>query len=110
MTQSLTLAFVLAACADSATPPAAPTNLVVVPLGVGAHLTWSDNSSDEIEFVIMRQEMGVDPAMVDLAAVPFNGTQYHDEPVTSGATYLYQVIATNDGGEAESNQVVFVTP
>lgn len=110
---SLTLGAVIAiaGCSDSSvSPPVSPTNLVVAPLGAGAHLNWNDNSSDETEFVIMRQQMGVDAAMTEVASVPFNGVQFHDEPVTAGATYLYQVIATNEGGEGESNQVTFVAP
>ncbi len=98
-------------CSDSGVaPPAAPTNLLVTPLGAGAHLTWTDNSGDELEFAIMRQEMGVDPAMAEIASVPFNGVSFHDEPITAGATFVYQVIAINEGGEAESNAVTFDAP
>lgn len=112
MSRFVTFAILLAGCASdpSVSPPAAPTNLSVAPLGAGAHLTWSDNSSDEVEFVIMRQQMGVDTAMREIDAVPFNGTQYHDEPITAGATFLYQVIAANDAGDTESSSVTFVAP
>ena len=101
-----------AGCAtdSSVAPPVAPSNLIVAPLGGGAHLTWLDNSNDEIEFVIMRQQVGVDAAMQELASVPFNGTQFHDEPVVAGATYIYQVIASNEAGETDSNQVMFKAP
>ncbi len=109
---SLFASVVLAgACSDSGVaPPAAPTDLVVAPLGAGAHLTWVDNSEDELEFAVMRQQMGTDPAMREIATVPFNGVQFHDEPITSGATFVYQVIATNEGGDAASDQVTFVAP
>ncbi len=100
----------LSACADDASGPAAPTNLTVSPLGAGAHLTWKDNSSDESEFVITRMEQGVDTALVELARVPFNGTSFHDEPITAGATYAYQIIAINDNGESESNEATFGAP
>ena len=105
------LSIVAAACAsDAANPPVAPSNLAVSQLGAGAHLTWQDNSSDETEFVIMRQHTGSDPTLTELARVPFNATSFHDEPVTAGATYRYLVIATNDGGESESNEATFVAP
>ena len=63
---------------------------------------------DETEVVIMWQQMGCNDR--GRAHVPFDGVQFHDEPVTAGVTYVYQVIATNEGGEAESNQFTFVAP
>lgn len=100
----------LGACAsDAPTSPAAPTDLLVKPLGAGAHLTWKDNSSDELEFKIMRRPMAA-TTMTELARVPFDGTSFHDEPVTQGATYVYQVVATNENGDSESDQVTFVAP
>jgi len=103
------LSLFLGACAsDDAAAPTAPTSLTVSALGAGAHLTWKDNSSDESEFVIMRK-MGAD-AMTEIARVPFNGTSYHDEPITAGATYVYMIVATNDGGDSESNQATFMAP
>ena len=63
---------------------------------------------DEDEFVIMRKEGTA--AMAELARVPFNGMTYHDEPITSGATYVYMVVATNDNGDSESNQAMLVAP
>lgn len=103
------LSIALAACtSDDGVAPAAPTNLAVSPLGAGAHLTWKDNSSDESEFVIMRKA-GTD-AMAELARVPFNGTAFHDEPITPGTTYVYMIVATNENGESESNEATFVAP
>ena|SRR5687768_10160068 len=103
------LSIALCGCAaDDAAAPAAPTNLVVSPLGAGAHLTWTDNSSDESEFIIMRKTGA--GTMSELSRVPFNGTSYHDEPITSGTTYVYMIVATNDGGESESNQATLIAP
>jgi hypothetical protein len=103
---ALSIAFT--ACASDDAGPVAPTNLMVSPLGAGAHLTWKDNSSDESEFIIMRK-IGSE-AMAELARVPFNGTTYHDEPIMSGANYVYMIVATSGGGESESNQATFVAP
>ncbi|MEO8705192.1 MAG: fibronectin type III domain-containing protein [Kofleriaceae bacterium] len=112
MTHRLVLiALLVAACAsDDAAPPAAPTNLDATSLGAGAHLTWKDNSSDEDEFVIMRQKVGTDAAMTELARVPFNGNTFHDEPITAGTTYMYMVVATGPGGDSDSNPATFVAP
>ena len=100
----------LAACTTDDEGPAAPTNLAVTPLGAGAHLTWKDNSMDETEFVVMRMQEGTETVMRELGRVPFNGNSFHDEPITPGATYMYQVIATNEAGDSESNQATFVAP
>lgn len=111
MLRILALTLGLSACAsDDAAAPAAPSDLAVTRLGAGAHLTWRDNSTDEAEFVIMRQHMGAEAAMTELARVPFNGTTFHDEPIAAGATYLYMIVATNENGESQSNQVTFVAP
>ena len=65
---------------------------------------------DESEFVIMRMRLGTDTVLTELGRVPFNGTAFHDEPITAGATYTYQVVATNMNGESESNQATFMAP
>ncbi len=104
------LALSLAACTTDDAGPVAPSNLSVSPLGAGGHVTWKDNSNDESEFILMRQQMGTDTAMKELARVPFNGTAYHDEPITSGVTYMYMVVATNESGESESDHATFVAP
>jgi fibronectin type 3 domain-containing protein len=87
----------------------APTQLEVGPLGAGAHLTWVDNSDDENEFQIMRRD-GSNAEYQMIASVPFDTVQYHDEPITSGISYGYKVVAVNDAGEAESNEAIFDAP
>ncbi len=87
------------------TAPAAPTGLAVAKLGAGAHLTWTDASDNEDHFMLMRKPQGGAYAEVDM--LTFNTTQYHDEPVTAGTTYVYKVLAMNGGGESSSNEVTF---
>lgn len=110
----LAATFALAACASDATDPvaapAAPTMLSAAALGGGAHLTWTDNSDNETEFMIMRMEVGTDADYKTLASVPFNSTQYHDAPLTPGKSYMYMVMAMNDGGETNSNEITFAAP
>lgn len=91
--------------------PAAPTNLAAALLSGGAHLTWTDNSSDETQFMIMRKEMGSTADYTAVATPPFNTVQYHDAPLTSGKTYLYMVMAMNNAGESDpSNEVTIAIP
>lgn len=111
---SLLLAFLATACMsmdkNTGTGPAAPTELAASALSGGAHLTWKDNSTDETEFMIMRMQEGVDTEMKTVASVPFNGTAYHNTPLTSGSTYMYVVGAMNDKGENDSAMITFVAP
>lgn len=83
--------------------PAAPTGLTVERLGEGGHITWTDASDDEDEFVIHRKEGAGE--LAERARVPFNTTQFHDEPLTAGATYTYMVMAVNAAGESASSEV-----
>lgn len=85
--------------------PAAPTNLTATKLGAGAHLTWTDNSDNEDEFMIMRKT-GTG-SYEEAASVAFDTTQYHLEPVTAGTPYTFQIWAMNDGGHSMSNEVMF---
>ena len=66
---------------------------------------WMDNSSDEDEFMIMRKS-GTG-AYEEVSSVTFNTTQYHDEPVTAGTAYTYQIWAMKDGAHSMSNEVTF---
>jgi hypothetical protein len=91
--------------------PAAPTNLNGSVLSGGAHLTWSDNSDNETEFMIMRKEMGSTAGYATIAMPPFNTTTYHDAPLTSGKTYMYMVHAVNEAGDSQpSNEVMVAIP
>jgi hypothetical protein len=93
---------------NGGTEPAAPSNLGAEELGGGAHLTWTDNSDNEDEFMVMRMVDGGE--YEDLGTVPFDTTQYHDTGVTSGLSYTYMVMAMNEFGASESNEVTFDAP
>lgn len=89
--------------------PTAPTNLAAAKLGSGVHLTWTDNSDNEDEFMIMRKTGA--GSYEEAASVTFNTAQHHLEPVTAGTAYTYQIWAMNDGGHSMSNEVTFtLTP
>ncbi|HWA70716.1 MAG TPA: fibronectin type III domain-containing protein [Polyangiaceae bacterium] len=92
------------------TAPAAPSELKAAVLSGGAHLTWKDNSNDEENFMILRMQTGVDTAYKTIATQPFDTVQYHDAPLTSGATYMYKIMAMNGAGESESNEAMLVLP
>ncbi len=91
-------------------PPAAPSGLAAEALSGGAHLTWTDNSDNETEFMVMRMEEGVDAEYEVITTLEFDSEQYHDAPLTSGSTYVYMIMAMNGAGESESNEVTFNAP
>ncbi len=84
--------FTLAACVGGTAdkPLTAPSELKVSQLGVGLHVSWKDNSSDEDEFQIERKSTG---GFAMIASVVFDITQFHDEPVTFDTAYTYRVRA-----------------
>lgn len=91
-------------------PPDAPQMLAAEELSGGAHLTWVDASDDETEFMIMRMDVAAGGEYETITTVPFDTTQYHDAPLMAGVTYMYMVMAMNDAGTSESNEVEFTLP
>ncbi|MBX7078424.1 MAG: hypothetical protein K1X88_04485 [Nannocystaceae bacterium] len=94
----------LPACDDADAPqgPAAPRAFEAAAVPGGAHLTWQDASDDEDEFAIERAADGGE--FEEIATVPFDTTQYHDDTVTAGS-WRYRVGARNDDGEQWSDEV-----
>lgn len=92
--------------------PAAPSQLAAVSAGGGVHLTWKDNSADEMHFMVMRMMHDGPTAgqMTELATLGENVAEYHDASIESGMTYMYMVGAMNDSGESDSNEVGFAAP
>jgi hypothetical protein len=94
--------------------PNPPSDLMAQELSGGAHLTWKDNSDNEAGFMVERK-VGAG-AFETLANVPFDTTQFHDAPLTSGTPYGYRVMAMpkqggHDTGTTEySNEVTFTAP
>lgn len=104
----LALPLTIAACGGDDAAPAAPTNLAASKLGTGIHITWTDNSDDEEEFMIMRK-VGT-AAYAQLTSVTFNTTQFHDDPVMPGMLYTYHVMAMNGAGTSQPSNEVTFTP
>lgn len=110
MRTAILLFSMLTGCTDAdGVAPAAPTALTVSLLSGGAHLTWTDNSNDETEFMVMRKEAGA-ADFTSVASTPFNTMTYHDAGLTSGKTYVYKVMAHNDAGASESNEASLAIP
>ena len=89
--------------------PAAPTGLALS--GVSASqitLTWKDNSTSEIHYVIERSTDGVN--FTQIAQTGFDVTRYTDTGLAQGTQYSYQVRGINyDGAGAYSNVATATT-
>jgi len=95
-----------------AAPPPAPSNLVAVLRNGGAQvrLTWKDNSSGELYFIIERMTLG--GVYAKIGQVGANIITYTDTKVASNTTYFYRVRAfrTATGYSLPSNEVSITTP
>lgn len=109
-TAMFAFAVIASSCSDMDMMPNPPSNLKVMELSGGGHVTWKDNSDNESQFMIERK-VGTG-AFAVLATLPFNTTQFHDAPLMMGVTYVYRVMAMDKEGGHEgkneySNEVVF---
>ena len=95
---------------------AAP-QLTAKALSAGIHLTWSDNTQDEIHFMVMRGEHAHDAHGAEdsheveheeIAELPPQTNQFHDDSTESGGSYVYVVAVMTAAGETESNEVSVV--
>ena len=89
-------------------PPAAPTSLSATSTSSSAiSLKWTDNSSDESGFKILRSLDGITFAQV--ATVGAGMTSYGDGGLAAGTTYFYEVCAYNSGGNSSYSNTASAT-
>ena len=70
--------------------PVAPDNLTAGIAGSSQiNLTWTDNSTNEVNFLIERSTDGVNFSLI--GAVTFAVTNFTDPNISSGTTYFYRV-------------------
>ncbi len=84
-------------------PPAAPSNLVATPLSrTEIRLTWNENAANEDGIEVWRSTGG--PFALHAGLGP-NQTSYLDQGLAPATLYIYQMLATNAGGNSPfSNQ------
>lgn len=72
-------------------------------------LSWTDNSSDESNFVVERK-VGAG-AFEELVTLPANATTYQDNGLAMATNYCYRVLATNAlGSSPPSAEACQTTP
>lgn len=92
-----------------ATAPAAPSSLAAVGNSFSqVGLTWADNSSDEIDFVLQRSLTGTD-GWRQIAVLAAGSTSYIDNGTNALTTYHYRILAANGGGESAFSNIATVT-
>lgn len=80
-------------------PPTAPANLAVTPAsGTELDVSWTATSAPVDHYTILR--LTAPNTYTQIAQVPGNVTTYPDGGLTPGATYSYEVIAGNAGGDS----------
>lgn len=71
-------------------------------------LTWSDNSSNEDNFVVARSTTAGGP-YTDVATLGANVTSYSDTGLSAGTAYYYVVRATNASGASPNSSEASAT-
>jgi hypothetical protein len=79
----------------------APSDLAAAIKDGGVHLTWKDNSTKEVHFMIFRR-MKEDANFPNepIMQMPANSTSHHDADVESGMTYVYMVHGMDSAGNS----------
>lgn len=92
------------------TPPAAPSNLSGTATSPGGiDLTWTDNSDDELGFMIERRVQG-NADFVQIAQTGADTTSFSDS-VASNTTYEYRIRAFNETSySGYANSAAITTP
>ncbi len=85
---------------DPLAPPASPSGILAAELSAsGIRVMWTDNSTDETEFVIERATIFAGP-FAAVASVNVNVPGYDDLGLGSSGTYFYRVSAKNGAGSS----------
>ncbi len=89
--------------------PDAPTTLVATTISNNQiDLTWSDNSSDELNFELQRSTLS-GRAYNTVFTLAADTTSYSDTSLSGGSKYYYRVKATNANGDSFYSNVVTAT-
>jgi hypothetical protein len=89
--------------------PAAPSGLTATAISSSQiNLAWTDNSSNESNFVVARSTTSGGP-YTDIVTLGANVTSYNNTGLAAGTTYYYVVRATNAGGSSANSSQASAT-
>ena len=97
---------IFADCDKQNLPPNTPRNFTASASGMTVSLAWTDNSTDETGFKVLRKDTltGSFSTVITTAA---DVTSYSDN-VTDAKSYWYRVSATNSNGDSVPSKIVRV--
>ncbi len=89
--------------------PLVPTNVVAISNTPNSiNLTWSDNSTDETSFQILRS-VTTATNFIPVKTLNANSNSYLDAGLFANLSYYYKVVAVNEGGSTTSAQAFTTT-
>ncbi|UII25515.1 fibronectin type III domain-containing protein [Fulvivirga maritima] len=90
-------------------PPSAPSDLSLTALSSSSvKIDWTDNSSNETQFEILRANNENGPYTV-VSTTSINSSTYTDNGLSGSTTYYYKVRAVNPSGSAETGFGIIAT-
>lgn len=100
--------FVLGLLSTAGSAPSAPTNLTATATsGSRVTLNWTDNSTNEAGFAIMRATASTGP-FTQVGSTGANVATYNDSGLTPSTTYYYEVLASNNAGNSALTNIASV--
>ena len=93
-------------CDKQNLPPIAPTLDNVTTSGKTVSLAWTDSSTDETGFKVLRKD--ILKGSYSTVTTTSSGVISYDDTVTESKTYWYRVSATNSNGDSTGSKVVKV--
>ena len=97
---------VFAECDKQNIPPNNPRNFTASASGMTVSLAWTDNSTDETGFKVLRKDT-LTGSFSTVTTTSADATSYSDT-VTAAGTYKYRVSTTNSNGDSTGSKVVEV--
>lgn len=94
---------VVAAKPEDTTPPAAPRNLVAVPVPGGVRLAWEPSPEADVAGYLVHRSTVPGRGYAPLFRNPQPGTTYVDSSVRRGETYFYVVTAVDRSPRANES-------
>ena len=97
---------VFAECDKQNIPPNNPRNFTASASGMTVNLAWTDNSTNETSFNVLRRDT-LEGNWDNVTNTAADATSYSDN-VPAAGTYWYRVSATNDYGDSVPSKMVKV--
>ena len=93
-------------CDRNNLPPTTPATFTASASGMTVSLAWTDNSTDETGFKVLRKD-SLKGSFSTVTTTSADATSYSDN-VTDAKSYWYRVSATNSNGDSVASKMVRV--